>query len=71
MLSVYPQGSGTPRGKYFSFYLKLCDGGNLAPGQKLYVEYKLGMKNQLTNVYYEKEGKFKSFNYHKTNINNF
>ncbi|KAM7478982.1 hypothetical protein LguiA_027195 [Lonicera macranthoides] len=56
VLSVYPQGVGTPRGKYFSFYLKLCDGGNLAPGQKLYVEYKLGMKNQLTNVYYEREG---------------
>lgn len=54
-LSIYPKGNGEPSGKYISFYLKLVD--NLPPGEKLYVKYKLKLKNQRTRSgYYEKEG---------------
>lgn len=58
-LSLYPKGYGTEKGKSMSLFLQLADSGTLPPEWKVYVEYKLRLRNHLIlDKSVEKEAKY-------------
>ncbi|KAH7835471.1 hypothetical protein Vadar_026405 [Vaccinium darrowii] len=56
-LLFYTNGCSTTRGKSVSLYLNLADCGSLPDGRKMYVEFKLRMKNQANGDWHEFAGK--------------
>ncbi|GAB4838755.1 hypothetical protein Ancab_028298 [Ancistrocladus abbreviatus] len=57
-LCLYPKGNLRGKDKYFSLYLYLVDATDLTGGRKLYVDFVLSIKDQLTGSNYEKSVAF-------------
>ncbi|KAK3000939.1 hypothetical protein RJ639_020865 [Escallonia herrerae] len=56
MLSMYPRGDQKVEKNYLSLFLCLANTQSLPLGRKVYLEYKLRIKNQLGFQHYEKAG---------------
>ncbi|KAK8555457.1 hypothetical protein V6N13_045988 [Hibiscus sabdariffa] len=56
-LTVYPKGNVKFKGKALSVFLELVEADKLPPKRKAYAEYKLRVRNQISDNHKEFSGK--------------
>ncbi|KAH7835832.1 hypothetical protein Vadar_030296 [Vaccinium darrowii] len=54
MLMVYPKGVSSQRGEYLCLGIKLLADTSLPPGEQLFAEYKLRIRDQIHGQHHEK-----------------